>query len=279
MVKVASPRFPTGFATMPLCENGCGPLKGPAEVHRNLEDDCGDEGRRFAGFGVNVGYHGLSKLPGLRGAGQKGGLRRSMPGQRYSDAKLYYGTHKSHHPGHGRRFAGFSGDPNVLHGHGQWKDRSGFARGGRGWKPDVRSLHQSHTRPVPWGRLGLEDPQNVTGDPLGFNRRMFRNRQDLRNILDELGYSQFGLEAAVATFQSDYNFVSQRTATQPSMKKLPWQRVPRGNLVKDGDAGHRTLAALEIAIRNQRSGLPWADIVAKAKSRNSSFRKHIYSAK
>lgn len=179
------------------------------------------------------------------------------------------------------RFSGFSGRPNLLDpSHGQWRDESGFARNSKGWKPDIRTLQQGHTPPVPWGPLGSQPPPNVSQDPAGYNTALWPDEAAVAQGLMYLGYRGTNGRALLRGFQAEWNYVVQRVATDPAFQGVNWARVPAGNLVADGNIGPRTLNAMEIAAMNKDHGVPWRGLVEATKHpQQTQGRVHVYSAK
>lgn len=181
-----------------------------------------------------------------------------------------------------RRYGGFSGRPQELPPAGnEARSTSCFSRNSKGWLPEMGSLQQGRLcGPAPWGRLGFEDPVNVTGADAGYNTQMWQDYDNVAEALRFLGYQGTDGYALIRQFQSDWNRVSQRVAVHPRFKGIKWKRVPTGNLVADGEVGPKTLNALEVAILNQ-DVVPWRSIAAAAMDPNALRlgREHIYSAK
>lgn len=131
-----------------------------------------------------------------------------------------------------------------------------------------------------WGRLGMEDPANPSGEQAGFNTDMWRGYENVAHALRFLGYQGSDGHAMIRQFQSDWNRVSQRVAINPRFKAIKFKRVPRGNLVSDGDPGPKTLNALEVAILNQDI-ISWGGLVMAASDPDAVRlgRERIYNAK
>lgn len=180
-----------------------------------------------------------------------------------------------------RRYGGFSGRPSEHGPSGNaWQSESGFSKNSKGWLPKMGSLQQANLPVMPWGRLGMQDPTNVSGESAGYNTEMWQDYENVADALSFLGYQGKDGSAMIRQFQSDWNYVSQRVATHPRFKNIQWNRIPTGNLVADGEVGPRVLNALEVAIKNQNV-VPWRNVVAASKNPDdlSLGRKHIYSAK
>lgn len=180
-----------------------------------------------------------------------------------------------------RRYGGFSGRPQDLPPSGnEWESTSCFSRNSKGWLPEMGSLQQGRLLRVSWGRLGLEDPTNVSGEEAGYNVEMWQGYANVADALRFLGYQGSDGHVLIRRFQADWNQVSQRVAIHPRFKGIQWKRVPTGNLVADGEVGAKTLNALEVAILNQ-DVVPWRNVVAATKDPNALRlgREHIYSAK
>lgn len=181
-----------------------------------------------------------------------------------------------------RKYGGFSGRPQELPPAGnEAQSTSCYSRNSKGWLPEMGSLQQGRLcGPVPWGRLGFEDPVNATGGDSGYNTQMWQDYDNVADALRFLGYQGTDGHVLIRQFQSDWNRVSQRIAIHPRFNGIKWKRVPTGNLVADGEVGPKTLNALEIAIINQ-DVVPWRNIVAAASDPNilRLGREHIYSAK
>lgn len=175
--------------------------------------------------------------------------------------------------GEGRRFAGFSGRPNEIP-QGTFTTKSCYSRNSKGWKPAMTSLHQGALCKPPWGRLGMENVPNISGDPEGYDTHRFRNDGDILKALRFLGYRD-----DLSSFQSDWNWVSQSMATWIGLSRIPWIRMPKGNLIVDSDPGPWTLNALSTAIENQKGGINWQEVVEIAKAPNRLGREKLYSAK
>jgi len=89
---------------------------------------------------------------------------------------------------------------------------------------------------------------------------------DVADALTELGYCMqddrgFELSHVIRSFQSDYNKVSNMLKGDCREQDIQWVRIPKGNVVADGFAGPQTFNALEIALLNERGGLPWEQAV------------------
>ena len=179
-----------------------------------------------------------------------------------------------------RRYGGFSGRPGNLPPAGnEAQSEGGFSRNSKGWLPEMGSLQQGRmTGPVPWGRLGMDDPTNITGNPAGYNTEMWQGYENVADALRFLDYKGTDGYAMIHRFQVDWNRISQRIAVDPRFKRFDWRHVPTGNLAADRELGPRTLNALEIAIKNQPS-IPWQSLVMAAKDPLTLGRKHVYSAK
>lgn len=187
-----------------------------------------------------------------------------------------------------RRY-GISLDPNEValqSERSRWiqSRNQGFSRNSKGWKPDIRTLHQARIPPSPWGALGFQNPPNISGDEHGFNTTLFRTWKDVDSVLQELGYpgreDAFEFSGTLRQFQAHYNQVSQAVALNAD--DTPWVRVPKGNLVADGFAGPITLNALEIALVNQRGGVSWEHAVLSAVRDDWDVpdeREHLYNAR
>ena len=140
------------------------------------------------------------------------------------------------------------------------------------------SLQQGRMLAAPWGRLGMQDPPDTTGNAAGYNTEMWRGYENVGDALLFLGYKGSDGYAMIHSFQTDWNRVVQRVAVDPKFKRFDWKHVPSGNLVADSEPGPKTLNALEVAIKNQ-SGVPWQALVMASKDPLTLGRKHVYSAK
>ena len=178
-----------------------------------------------------------------------------------------------------RRYGGFSGRPGDLPSAGnEAQGASGFSRSSKGWLPKMDSLQQGRMLAAPWGRLGMQDPPDTTGNAAGYNTEMWRGYENVGDALLFLGYKGSDGYAMIHSFQTDWNRVVQRVAVDPKFKRFDWKHVPSGNLVADSEPGPKTLNALEVAIKNQ-SGVPWQALVMASKDPLTLGRKHVYSAK
>jgi hypothetical protein len=180
-----------------------------------------------------------------------------------------------------RRYGGFSGRPGDLPPAGnEWQSTSCFSRNSKGWLPEMKSLQQGRLRAVRWGRVGMENPQSMSGEEAGFNTQMWQGDENVADALSFLGYEGRDGSALLRQFQSDWNRVSQRVGIHPRFKAIHWKQPPTGNLIVDGRVGPLTLNALEIAIFNQ-DVVPWRSVVAAASNPDDLRlgRKHLYSAK
>jgi hypothetical protein len=180
-----------------------------------------------------------------------------------------------------RRYGGFSGRPSELDPSGnEARSTSCFSRNSKGWLPEMKSLQQARLAVMHWGRLGMEDPANVSGDAAGFNVDMWQGYENVGDALRFLGYEGTDGIAMLRAFQSDWNRVVSRVAIHPRFQAIVWKRIPRGNLVVDGEVGPRSLNALEVAILNSDL-VPWSQIVSEAKDPDALRlgRKRIYNAK
>lgn len=178
-----------------------------------------------------------------------------------------------------RRYSGFSGRRSgVQLGHGSWKNDSCFARVSKNWKPDYRTLHQSHACPNPWGPQGPGRPPNITDDPKGWNTRMWRTRGDVVEALQLLGYQNGNM---LHRFQQNWNRVSMTISRSPDRyASVPFAVKPSGLIRIDGEPGTDTVNALEIAIINQRSHpeLAWPNIIRMVMSGDGYGRRKRYNA-
>lgn len=182
-----------------------------------------------------------------------------------------------------RRYGGFSGRPSVLPPAGnEWRSTSCFSRNSKGWLPEMKSLQQGALcgPQQPWGRLGLEDPEDLSGNEAGYNTDMWQDYENVAQALSFLGYEGPNGNDLIRAFQRDYNRVSNRVALYPRFRAIAWKRAPTGNLVVDGDPGPKTLNALELVIANQ-DVVSWRNVVIAANDPSATRlgRKHIYSAK
>ncbi len=180
-----------------------------------------------------------------------------------------------------RRYGGFSGRPEELpdSGNQEASERGGWSRNSHGWTPEMKTLQQGAvTGPVPWGRLGIEQPPNISGDPKGYNSQMWEGLENVAHAFRFLGYQGSDGIGITRQFQGDWNRVSQRVATNPNFQAFDWNHVPQGNVIVDGDPGPQTLNALEVAIANQNV-IPWQNLTAASFDPTRMGRKHIYSAK
>ena len=178
-----------------------------------------------------------------------------------------------------RRYGGFSGRPGDLPSAGnEAQSESGFSRSSKGWLPEMGSLQQGRMRSVPWGRLGMDDPPDTSGDRSGYNTKMWQGYDNVADALRFLGYKGTDGYAMTHQFQVDWNHVVQRVAVDPRFKRFDWHHVPSGNLVADSEVATRTLNALEVAVKNQPT-VPWQGLVMAAKEPLTLGRKHVYSAK
>ena len=180
-----------------------------------------------------------------------------------------------------RQYGGYSGRADELPDSGnQWaSERGGWSRSSHGWTPEMKTLHQGAvTGPVPWGRLGIEQPPNISGDPKGYNTQMWEGLENVAHAYRFLGYQGSDGIGITRQFQGDWNRVSQRVATNPNFQAFDWRHVPQGNVIVDGDPGPQTLNALEVAIANQ-DVIPWQNLTAASFDPTRLGRKHIYSAK
>lgn len=175
--------------------------------------------------------------------------------------------------GEGHRFAGFSGDPSAIP-RGTFTKNSSYSRNSKGWKPAMSSLQQGALCKPPWGRVGMEEVPNVTGNPDGYDTVAFKSDDDIFRALEDLGYQD-----DLSSFQSDWNWVSQAMASSIGLSRIPWVRMPKGNLIMDSRPGPWTLNALSTAIENQQGGVSWQEVVEIAKSPNRIGRERLYSTK
>lgn len=109
---------------------------------------------------------------------------------------------------------------------------------------------------------------------MGYNSRLWQKAGDAIVAMQELGYHRENPEAMIATFQGDWNWVSQGTAVIPPLRELDWDCPVIGNLVVDGELGPFTLNALECALINQRNGIPWPALVEIGKDPARGFRTY-----
>jgi hypothetical protein len=187
------------------------------------------------------------------------------------DGRAYQGEWKPSIGTAARRYAGFSGSPAELEGAREYRDyiasrNTCYSRNSKGWKPDIRTLHQARLARSSWGPLGFQNPPNVSGSQEGFNPTLFMGEDDVADALMELGYCMqddrgFELSHVIRSFQSDYNRVSNMLKGDCREQDIQWVRIPKGNIVADGFAGPQTFNALEIALLNERGGLPWEQAV------------------
>lgn len=172
------------------------------------------------------------------------------------------------------------GRPGILpRDHGAWKNKSNYARGSRGWKPDILSIGDAHNCPGEKGPQSPYRPPNISGDRAGYNTKMFRDEESIANILTALGYKSTDGNAMLRAFQRDWNIAVAGLAY--SSNGLIFIIQPNGNLQVDGKIGPHTLNALEAAIINQRSGSSnWWDVVALSiPGKNIGYgRKKLYNA-
>ena len=108
--------------------------------------------------------------------------------------------------------------------------------------------------------------------------KLFSSSEDVANVLAELGYKwkggdRFSFSSAVRQFQSDYNTLSNEIPTYSDLQIVNWIRVPKGALVADGTVGPWTMNALEIALVNQRGGVPWEQVLLIATLPNKGGEK------
>lgn len=124
-------------------------------------------------------------------------------------------------------------------------------------------------------------PPNVSGDPAGYDTKLWPTGLPVRLGLNVLGYkisamsaplSSAGDMAVVKTFQADWNSVvagvaSKKVPVPPAGAKPVYLASIKGRLDVDGVANAATLNALEIAMANQHSNnLHWQSAVTKAKA-------------
>ena len=119
--------------------------------------------------------------------------------------------------------------------------------------PDPIPPNPNPPKPAPSGK----HPPNMSGDPAGYNTKMFPGAMAVRQWLINLGYgvllNQDTLvkNAKVKTFQKAYNKVS---AASPGANM--------GTLVVDGTAGKNTLNAIEVAFKmTETNKKSWNNIV------------------
>ena len=211
----------------------------------------------------------------------------SEPGRAY--AMTYWGTpHKS--DGSIRRYSGFSGDPSVISeqrrelAYLNGRNRS-FLPNSPG--PNIHLLHQANIPISPWGPVGHAHPPNVTGNPAGYNTKLFQTDGQVVDVLAELGYAagrgeqKFDFGRAVAQFQSDYNALSNSIPAKRELQNVNWVRVPKGHVVADGMVGPVTMNAMEVALVNQRGGIPWeqAILLMVEAARGYPPKTHVYDAR
>lgn len=221
------------------------------------------------------------------------GGRASIPicrGSCYPDRPRKYGMTYRGTPHDIRRYGGFSGRPKEILAQRD-ADLSFLDKRNRSFRPnspgpDIHLLHQANIPISPWGRVGHAHPPNITGNPAGHNTDLFRNKQDVANALTELGYHwegdrKFEFSRAIRQFQGDWNKISNSIPAKRDLQNINWVRVPRGNVVPDGMAGPVTQNALEIALVNQRAGLPWEKIllINEHAERGYPKREHVYDAR
>jgi hypothetical protein len=229
MILVEHQKFVGGRASVPICGGSCYPDSDP--------------GRAYA-----MTYRGTPHRT-------DGSIRRYSGGAR--SERL------------GIRFSGFSGDPSEIMaqrdalGDLDRRNRS-FLPNSPG--PNIHLLHQANLPISPWGPVGHAHPPNITGNPAGYNTKLFQSDQQVVNILSELGYAwegeqKFDFSRAVRQFQADYNALSNSIPAKRRLQDVTWVRVPRGHLVADGSVGPVTLNALEIALVNQRGGVSWEQAI------------------
>ena len=182
-----------------------------------------------------------------------------------------------------RRYGGFSGRPSmVARGHNAWASNPDncFSQNSRGWKPEYTTLHQSHACPNPWGPQSPMRPQNVSGDPAGYNTSLWRDNTDVINALKLLGYNITDPRSAYRKFQANWNFVAVNImANKERFEYITFKYVPIGMVIADGRPGPQSLNALEIALENQRwsEDLSWPRVVEMV--RGSGYgKKKFYNA-
>lgn len=186
----------------------------------------------------------------------------------------------------GRRFGGFSGRPDLLpQDHGAWKNAdNGYARYETQSKLTMCEVNGSEVAcPTPWGAYGPEWPPNVSGDPQGYNTKLFRSEDDVAKALLFIGYKHTDGNAMIRRFQRHWNGVISHIAHVPDRyKTVNFVVMPQGNVIVDGLIGPQTLNALEIAILNQREvpALSWHNVVELTKNDKSMGygRRHKYNA-
>lgn len=165
--------------------------------------------------------------------------------------------------------------------HGSWRDKSCFAPGSRGWKPDINSIGDAHTCPVERGPQSPFRPPNLSQREGGYNTRLFRDEESVAQALEYIGYGSTDGNAMLRDFQRHWNGVISALSLSPVLfSSINFAALPEGNLKVDGDIGPNTLNAIEAAVINQRlSNLLWTDIVQLSRTSDNGYgRRHVYNA-
>ena len=180
-----------------------------------------------------------------------------------------------------RRFAGFSGRASqVPVGHGSWRDDGCYSRVSKGWKPEIETLGNANACPNPWGPYGPERPPNISGDPVGYNTKLWPDYDAVGEALLAIGYRDRDGNTMTRQFQTAWNGVVSGLASSPDrFSENDFAVVPRGLVKVDGAPGPQTLNALEIALANQQRGLDWVRIIQIVKTAGSGYgREKLYNA-
>ena len=175
------------------------------------------------------------------------------------------------------------GRPGLLPGdHGAWKNRSLYAQGSKGWKPDIMSLGDAHNCPGEKGPQSPSRPPNISGGRGGYNSTTFRDEASVAHALQYLGYRGQDGNAMLRKFQRNWNLVTSRIASVPNRySNINFVHIPQGLLQVDGKIGPNTLNALEIAVVNQRtsSQLAWTKMIEMVITAGSGYgKKRLYNA-
>lgn len=309
MILVEHPKFIGGRASVPICGRSCFPTsdegRAYAMTYRGTCPVCtGPSLRRYSGCGPARRYGGCEiiidpftgketrycddiKDP-FKSSSERKGKGVSSPIIITSRPLPTRGKKGPAGEVGARRFSGFSGRPSVvmsqIEGTMEYLDgrNRGFRPNSPG--PNIHTLHQANLEVSPWGRVGHARPPNITGNPNGYNTRLFSNPDDVARAMAELGYywkvdDKFLFSKAAKRFQSDYNFVVNQLPSYENLQRIKWIRAPRGNVVADGLVGPVTMNALEIALVNQRGGISWEQVVLISKEINrTGAREHLYNA-
>lgn len=145
---------------------------------------------------------------------------------------------------------------------------------------DLCDFIEGKAKPKPSGDGKIVRVPNVSGDPKGYNTKIFKDYTGFRNLLNTAGYEPGNIATnakpegnSVRRFQEDWNLVS--AAVAAGKIAGPWAYKPRGfhysdeepTPIKGGDnvTGSQTANALEIVAANLAAGRSWQALVQQAK--------------